>query len=285
MIDTGIDAVASRVRRPDRGGRSFVASSWRVGHLRPRHVRRGRDRRQPVQRRRDRRARVQRAAAGREGRPVGLQRLDDAPRSHAIRWAANEGARVINLSLGGNRDPEDPDDRRVLAAGGGRDRVRRLERRPRRRCRRERPAGADDAVAVRRLPGRAAARARGRRAPPGRRRPAITRTATRPYVDIAAPGRADLLDDPAQPDRPLAPGLRRDGVLGLRPVRVPRRPRHLVRGAAGLRRRGAPARRRPDAEAGPGRVAARALGDRRGRRERAAPRARSAATRSPAGAT
>ena len=71
----------------------------------------------------------------------------------------------------------------------------------------------------------------------------------------------------------------------LRPDRVPGRDRHLVRGAAGRRGRRAPARRRPDADARPGRVDPRALGDRRGRLRAAAPSARSGATRSPAGAS
>ena len=66
------------------------------------------------------------------------------------------------------------------------------------------------------------------------------------YIDLAAPGDGDLLDHPDQsrrgPDR-----LRRRAVLRLRPVRVPRRDRHVVRGAAGLRRGGAAARPGSDA--------------------------------------
>ena len=63
-------------------------------------------------------------------------------------------------------------------------------------------------------------------------------------------------------------GLRRRAVLGLRPVRVPRRDRHVVRGAAGLGRRRAAPRPGPDAPPGAGRVAARAQRRRRQRRDR-----------------
>ena len=37
----------------------------------------------------------------------------------AIRWAVDSGARVINMSLGGVRDPSNPEPRHVLAARGG----------------------------------------------------------------------------------------------------------------------------------------------------------------------
>ena len=54
----------------------------------------------------------------------------------AIRWAVDNGARVINMSLGGIRDPLDPERDTYSTARGRRGRVRGLERGRRRRCRR-----------------------------------------------------------------------------------------------------------------------------------------------------
>ena len=141
VIDTGIDASHPEFVGRIAAGRSFVSSSWRVGHLRPRHLRRGRDRRQPVQRRGDRRACLQRAAAGREGRPVGLHRLDDR-RDPRDPLGSQRGRPRDQLQPRRQPRPARPLDRRVLAPGAGRDRVRGLEGRARGRRLRERPRGA-----------------------------------------------------------------------------------------------------------------------------------------------
>ena len=101
------------------------------------------DRRGDEQRDRHRRDRFPRPAARREGR---AQRRDDpaAAEASAIRWAVEMGARVINLSLAGLRDPLDPRrdtySRLEASAIGTRSasrsrRRRRRELRPRRRVR------------------------------------------------------------------------------------------------------------------------------------------------------
>ena len=184
-----------------------------------------------------------------------------------IYWAVNHGARVINLSIGGIRDPEDSEldsfsageeaaleyayKKGVLvvaAVGNG-------------------TAGPADALALRRLPGGAAARARRRRDQGDRRRPGLLRPrlAVRRHRCARRP---DLLDHPAQPRRRLDPRLHGHAVLQLRAGGVPERDRHLVLDAAGHRRRRAADRRRPVAEAVADRVAARALGHRREPRDR-----------------
>ena len=160
----------------------------------------------------------------------------------AIRWAANNGARVINLSLGGVRDPLDPQLDTyspleqaaieyayskgavvVAAVGNG----------P------ESPATpwnyADYPAALPHVIGVSAVREDGS-VPQYSNRDAV-------YIDIAAPGDdifstipTNLVDDGA--------AVREPAVLGLRPDRVPRRDRHVVRGAAGVGCRRAAARRR-----------------------------------------
>ena len=62
------------------------------------------------------------------------------------------------------------------------------------------------------------------------------------FVDLAAPGDGHLLDDPAEPDRQDARRLHHP-VLGVRARALPRRDRDVVRRAAGVGRRGAAARR------------------------------------------
>ena len=96
----------------------------------------------------------------------------------AIRWAVDNGARVINMSLGGVRDPLDPGPRHVLAARGRRGRVCGLERRRRRRGGRQLGPGSDEPVEVRELPGGAAARPRRQRDDRDRRRFRRSRTET-----------------------------------------------------------------------------------------------------------
>ncbi len=182
----------------------------------------------------------------------------------AIRWAANEGARVINLSIGGIRDPSDPELNSysaaeeaaleyayskgvlVVAAVGNSTQA---PKTPWPFA--DYPAALPHVLGV----------ARDQR---GRLRPRVLQPRC-PVPRSRRPGRPDLLDDPAQSRRRRDPGLRRHGVLRLRPERVPGRDRHVVRGPAGRRGRRAPARRRPVADAGAGRVDPRALGDRRGR--------------------
>ena len=60
-------------------------------------------------------------------RPDGSISVEDE--AEAIRWAVDNGALVINLSLGGVRDPTRPPPRRVLGARARRDRLRVPERR------------------------------------------------------------------------------------------------------------------------------------------------------------
>ena len=216
---------------------------------------------------------------------VRLQRLDLRRGATRSPGRSNHGARVINLSIGGNRDPE----RSRRSTRSRRPRRRRSSTRGRRACSSSRRSGT----------------ARRRRGRPGRtpttRRRSRTCSASRlsrqsgnvpdysnrdkQFVDIARAGRPDLLDDPAQPRRRLGAGLQRArfGVLGLRPVGVQGRDRHLVRGAAGLRGRRAAARRRPEALERASSSGCSSGPPRTRRPRRAVPPARSAATRSPAG--
>ena len=110
------------------------------------------------------------------------RRRHDPGRGRGARRSAGRsrrGARVINMSLGGVRDPLDPEPRHVLAARGGRRRVRGLEGRARRGRRRQRRPVARRAVALRELAGRAAARGRRERARAQRGRRPRSRTVTR----------------------------------------------------------------------------------------------------------
>ena len=185
--------------------------------------------------------------------------------AEAITWAVDQGAQVINLSLGGVRDPDDPSARHVLAARARRDRLRVLEGRGRRVGGRQRRRLAGDAVELRRLAGGAAARDRRRRAAPGRLRPGVLE----PRPALRRPRRArrrHLLDDPAQPDRPDARRVHGIPYSDCGPpdstaTRSARRsPRRRSSAAAALLL-GVD----PTLTARPGRVAARALGDRRHR--------------------
>ena len=87
------------------------------------------------------------------------------------------------------------------------------------------------------------------------------------YNDISAPGVGDRLDAAARADR-IPPGVPRPGLFDLRAARVPAGRRDVVRRGAGVRGGGAPDRGAAVAVARPGDVAARALGRRRQRRHR-----------------
>ena len=179
----------------------------------------------------------------------------------AIRWAVKEGARVINLSLGGVRDPLDPELDTyssieqaaveyayskgavvVAAVGNG----------P------QSPATPWDFAhypsALPHVIGVSALDENGS-VPTFSNRDAV-------FNDIAAPGANIVSTIPRQLVEP-AGGVSRRAVLGLWAVRVQRRDRHVVRRAAGLGRRRAPARRRSEAQSRPGVVAARAKRRRR----------------------
>ena len=104
---------------------------------------------------------------------VGGDVIDVEAEAKAIKWAVQNDAKVINLSLGGPPRPARPGSRHVLAARGGCCRLCLREGRRGRRCGRECRAGGDQAVAVRELPGRAAARPRCQRARSRRLRPLV----------------------------------------------------------------------------------------------------------------
>ena len=112
VIDSGIDAGAPAFVGQIAGGRSFVGGSWRVdtdGHgtfvagIIAANAFNG--------------AGV--AGVAFNAKLLIAKVLDSAgvippgAEADAIRWAANEGARVINLSLGGLRDPNDPELARI----------------------------------------------------------------------------------------------------------------------------------------------------------------------------
>ena len=74
--------------------------------------------------------------------------IDAAVEAKAIRWAVNRGARVINLSIGGDPRSAAPHPRHVLAGGGGCRRLCAQQGRRRRGVRRQRRLCAVEAVAV-----------------------------------------------------------------------------------------------------------------------------------------
>ena len=139
--------------------------------------------------------------------------------------------------------PARPAARHVLAARAGGGRVRVLEGRGRRRGGRQRAAVAGDAVGLRALSGGAAARDRRQRAAAGR----LGARLLEPRRRLQRPRRAGRRRSSRRSRATSSTRrsrLRRRAVLRLRAVRVPRRDRHVVRGAAGLRGGGAAARRR-----------------------------------------
>ena len=201
----------------------------------------------------------------------------------AIRWAVDRGARVINLSLGGLRDPRDP----------SRDQYSALEQ---------------AAIEYARSNGAVVVAAAGNCDLPGEcpypyaSYPAalshvvgvgaLNPTAGVPtfsnrdprYVDLGAPGRADRVDVPV---RAHLPDLRASRLLALRVERPDRRERHLVLGPTRLGGSRSRARALPEPRREPGDEHHRADRDRhrqhregRGLRERTAERPRCALGRS-----
>ena len=248
---------ASTSRHPEsRGPDRAHAASW-AGRspTRGRDVHRRRDRRRAEQRRGHRGHRLFRAASRREGRAATTGRSRSRPRRRRSAGPPTSGARVINLSLGGVARPDATRPRHVLGARG----------RGRRYARPRRPVVAavgngDDApstaVAVRELPGGAAARPRCQRARAGRSVPGFSnRDAV--FNDIAAPGKEILSTFP----RALRRNVRcvDQGYSDCGAADSARR-RDLVRRAAGVGGRGVAARAEPGSDPGPGGDAHRALG-------------------------
>ena len=213
VIDSGIDG-----DHPDFAGKiadakSFVGGSARVDEEGHGDIRRRSDRGERQQHRRDRRRRV-------IGRALvakvvdGNDLIDVEAEVKAIRWAVEHDAQVINMSLGGFRDPRDPDrdafspaSRRRSAGptGGGVVIVAAVgnntDTPPR-------------AVAVRELPGGIAARARSERDSAGRLRPRLLA----PRQDLRRHRRARCrhpLDLPARAHR-RDEGVPGAGLLELR---------------------------------------------------------------------
>ena len=196
----------------------------------------------------------------RANRQVSLEAEADA-----IRWAVDNGARVINLSLGGVRDPRD----------AGRDTYSPLEASAVRYAYTRGVvvvAAVGNADQAPRSPWPYASYPaalphvhRRERARQGRVRAALLE----PRPDLQRPrstGPGARLHLPAPADR-AAGELPRAGLLDLRLRRLPQRGGHVLRGAAGHRRRRAPARRASPAPAGPGRAHPDALGRGRERRD------------------
>ena len=176
----------------------------------------------------------------------------------AIRWAADSGARVINLSLGGVRDPVDPNRDTFSSREAARDRVRLCKGRPPRCCGRQRRRGADRALAVCGLSGCATPRDRRERADALGQRPRLLR----PRRDLQrhlGSRRWNLLDVPARAHRAAA-ALHRSGLLRLRVGRLRQPGGNVVRGASGVCRRRRALRDRPGAHERPGLDDPRALG-------------------------
>ena len=256
------DASGSSSSESRRRGASSAASA--LTDRGARDVRRGPDRRRARQRSRYRRDRLSCAAlvakVVRASRTVSLE-----AEAAAIRWASTWGARVINLSLGGLRDP-----RRPAAIPTPRSRRPPIATRTREApsssprsgtpTRRRRPRGRTRATRPRCRTFSASARSR-------RRSVLRSRTGIRSTTTSQHPARTS--------SRPSAPAARPSDLheQGYSPCGSDdfRRARDVVRGAAGVGRGRAALRRAAVAPAGPGREPARALGGRRERLDRLPP--------------
>ncbi len=180
----------------------------------------------------------------------------------AIRWAVASGARVINMSLGGLRDPQDAGPGYLFTARGRRRCLRGAKGRARRGGRRQLRPVPVPALALCELAGGTPARPRRQRSRP----PGAIAAVLEPRCTVqrhCGAGCGDPLDLPTRAHRAV-PGLRRAGLFELRPSRVPRRRGDELRRAAGDRRGRNAARHDARARAGPGRCAA-AAGRRRQR--------------------
>ena len=157
----------------------------------------------------------------------------------AIRWAVEQDARVINMSLGGFRDPRDPDrdafsplEAQAIGWAHGRGVVivaavgNNTDTPPSPWPYASYPAALPHVLGV-------SALARDGSVPAFSHRDKI-------YNDIAAPGRHPL-DVPARAHG-REQGVSGAGLLELCPGRLPQGPGHVVRSAAGERRGGSPAR-------------------------------------------
>ncbi len=172
VIDSGIDAEHPELKGQIAAGASFVAQLLAERHERARHIRRRRDRRCAEQRAGDRGHRLPGRAPRGQSRP---QRRDDLARCGGQGDPLGGRPRCAGdqPELRRHARPGRQVARHVFAARGGCGPVRGQQRRPRRRCRRERGRRARAALGLRRLSGGAAARA-------GRERRRTRRLCARP---------------------------------------------------------------------------------------------------------
>ena len=161
--------------------------------------------------------------------------------AQAIRWAVDNGARVVNMSLGGLRDPRDPS-RDTFSAVEAEAIAYAIEaRRGRRRRGRELRPGAAAAVAFASYPAAlphvlgVSALARSGSSPSFSNRDAV-------YNDVAAPGE-DIVSTFPRSLTAERPGVRRAGLHAVRLGRLPPGRGDVVRRAAGERGSREPARR------------------------------------------
>ena len=245
-----------RRRRPSRScrkdpRREELRRRIRAGrHLRPRDVRRRVDRRRARQRHRHRRARAVLRTPDREGR-------DEGPRHSSRCGGAGDSlggrqrcARHQHEPRRGSR-PARSRAGHVLAPGSRCRRLRGLERRGRRRCRRQLGPGARQPLEVRELSRRAPTCARCQRDERHRGDPVLLES--RSHLQRSCGTRARDPLDSAAPPHGAFPAVQRAGVLELRPRGVSGSTGDVVRRAAGDRCGGGPAQPPTDSPARAGR--------------------------------